>query len=118
MRNPQLNRNGGLQHLLTIEGLGAGMLRHIQELLDRPGLHRRKLCPYRIIAPLGLVHAMGKFNRLKPDTVITQPVDGQTFDQIVQNCVRQFHHRVRKSILHCKPKDFRHPVQLKVCAFF
>jgi aspartate carbamoyltransferase catalytic subunit len=28
-RNPQLNQHGELQHLLTIEGLGAGMLRHI-----------------------------------------------------------------------------------------
>ncbi|MDO8890884.1 MAG: aspartate carbamoyltransferase catalytic subunit [Sulfurimicrobium sp.] len=28
-RNPQLNQHGELQHLLTIEGLGAGMVRHI-----------------------------------------------------------------------------------------
>jgi aspartate carbamoyltransferase catalytic subunit len=33
-RNPQLNQHGELQHLLTIEGLGAGMLRHILDTAE------------------------------------------------------------------------------------
>ena len=32
--NPQLNQNGELQHLLTIEGLNAGMLRHILDTAE------------------------------------------------------------------------------------
>ncbi|MDP2783393.1 MAG: aspartate carbamoyltransferase catalytic subunit [Sulfurimicrobium sp.] len=32
--NPQLNLNGELQHLLTIEGLSAGMLRHILDTAE------------------------------------------------------------------------------------
>lgn len=32
--NPQLNQNGELQHLLSIEGLGAGMLRHILDTAE------------------------------------------------------------------------------------
>ncbi len=32
--NPQLNPNGELQHLLSIEGLGAGMLRHILDTAE------------------------------------------------------------------------------------
>ncbi|MFH1495544.1 MAG: aspartate carbamoyltransferase catalytic subunit [Pseudomonadota bacterium] len=33
-RNPQLNQHGELQHLLTIEGLNAGMLRHILDTAE------------------------------------------------------------------------------------
>jgi aspartate carbamoyltransferase catalytic subunit len=33
-RNPQLNQHGELQHLLTIEGLGVGMLRHILDTAE------------------------------------------------------------------------------------
>ncbi len=33
-RNPQLNQHGELQHLLTIEGLGAGMLKHILDTAE------------------------------------------------------------------------------------
>ncbi|TSA48980.1 MAG: aspartate carbamoyltransferase catalytic subunit [Nitrosomonadales bacterium] len=34
MNNPQLNKNGDLQHLLSIEGLSAAMLRHILDTAE------------------------------------------------------------------------------------